>query len=335
MRFSLFYNFDVLPGTSVAELYGEIEAQAIAADALGFDTIWLAEHHFELYGRMPAPLLFLARLSAMTRRIGLGTAVVEAPLYNPLRLAEDSALVDLLSGGRLRLGIGSGARNKPAEFERFHVPLEQKTERMLEVVEILRQAFDTGRVDFVGASHQFAGIELNPRPRQRAADLLWLAAGEATPDLAGLAGYGLLVPRVGASERHLQSIERYRAALAGRSGRVALLRYVYAAATEQEAKEQTRIMFARYAKYDCGVDWDGRTEGVEYAGLIRSLNMVIGTPAQVIEQMRAWQRHFGCDEIMCQVYAAGIRHTDALRSIELLGREVFPAFGSAVAQAAL
>src|SRR6187402_107929 len=100
MHFSLFYNFDVLPGTAEAELYGEIEAQAVAADDLGFDTIWLAEHHFELYGRMPAPLVFLARLGAVTRRIGLGTAVVEAPLYNPLRLAEDSALVDLLSGGR-------------------------------------------------------------------------------------------------------------------------------------------------------------------------------------------------------------------------------------------
>ena len=108
LRFSLFYNFDILPGKSVPEMYREVEAQALAADALGFDAIWLAEHHFELYGRMPDPLLFLSRISGITQQIGLGTAIVEAPHYNPLRLAEDAALLDVLSHGRVRLGVGSG-----------------------------------------------------------------------------------------------------------------------------------------------------------------------------------------------------------------------------------
>lgn len=83
MRFSLFYNFDILPGKSVSEMYREVEAQAVVADTLGFDAVWLAEHHFELYGRMPDPLLYLARLSGLTKKIGLGTAIIEAPHYNP------------------------------------------------------------------------------------------------------------------------------------------------------------------------------------------------------------------------------------------------------------
>jgi alkanesulfonate monooxygenase SsuD/methylene tetrahydromethanopterin reductase-like flavin-dependent oxidoreductase (luciferase family) len=108
MRFSLFYNFDVLPPKELTELYSDVEAQAIAADKLAFDAIWLAEHHFALYGRLPSPLLFLARLSAITQQIRLGTAIVEAPYYHPLRLAEDTALLDVLSRGRVRLGVGSG-----------------------------------------------------------------------------------------------------------------------------------------------------------------------------------------------------------------------------------
>ncbi|GLV55828.1 hypothetical protein KDH_26720 [Dictyobacter sp. S3.2.2.5] len=160
MRFSLFYNFDILPGQSVSAVYREVEAQAIAADRLSFDAIWLAEHHFELYGRMPDPLLYLARISSLTSRIGLGTAIVEAPHYHPLRLAEDAALLDVLSGGRVRLGVGSGGGNKPAEFVRFGIPIEEKTARTIEVVEILRQAFNQKQVNFAGKYYQANTISM-------------------------------------------------------------------------------------------------------------------------------------------------------------------------------
>ncbi|BAY43310.1 luciferase-alpha subunit [Scytonema sp. HK-05] len=150
MRFSLFYNFDVLPPKQLTELYRDVEAQAIAADKLGFDAIWLAEHHFALYDRLPSPLLFLARLSAITQQIRLGSAIVKAPYYHPLRLAEDTALLDVLSRGRVRLGVGSGAKNKPQEFVPFGVALEEKSARTCEIIAILHQAFVSGWVNFEG-----------------------------------------------------------------------------------------------------------------------------------------------------------------------------------------
>ena len=250
--------------------------------------------------------------------------MIEAPHYHPLRLAEDAALVDVLSGGRLRLGIGSGARNKPTEFARFGIRLDEKNARTLEIVEILRQAFDAGRVDFQGRYYAYEQVEINPRPIQPAQQLLWLAASDTTVDVAGAHGYRLQAPRVGPAERHAQLIQHYRAALGGKPGFVTQLRFVYAAETEREAKEQTRLTFARYAKYDCGVSWDGDTDSAEYKALARRMNMVIGTPDQVGEQLLKWQAESGFDEIMCQVYAAGMRHADALRSIELLGRTVLP-----------
>ena len=324
MRFSLFYNFDLLPGKSVPEMYREVEAQALVADALGFDAIWLAEHHFDLYGRMPDPLLFLARLSGITQHLDLGTAIIEAPHYNPLRLAEDATLLDLLSGGRVRLGVGSGGANKPAEFVHFGVPIEQKSARTLEVVEILRQAFDNGHVDFEGNYYQYKNIAIEPRPVQDARQLLWLAAGNGTPEVAGQIGCQLLIPRVGPISRHQQIITRYRDSLADKPGFVSVLRFVYVAETEREAQEQTHRTITRYAKYDCGLDWNGRTDTLEYADLLRRLNAVIGTPDQIIERLQEWQQATPFEEIMCQVYAAGMRHEDSLRSIQLLGREVLP-----------
>jgi alkanesulfonate monooxygenase SsuD/methylene tetrahydromethanopterin reductase-like flavin-dependent oxidoreductase (luciferase family) len=324
MRFSLFYNFDLLPGKAVAEMYQEIEEQALAADGLGFDAIWLAEHHFEIYGRMPAPLLHLARISGITRQIELGTAIVEAPYYHPLRLAEDSALLDVLSNGRLRLGIGSGAGNKPGEFARFHIPIAEKTTRTLETIEILRQAFDNGVVDFTGEHFDYQQVEVTPRPLQSAQQIIWLAASNATPEVAGQGGYGLLIPRVGTTERHLHLINRYRTALDGKVGRIAQLRFVYAAESEHAAREQTRRTVERYAKYELGITWDGRTDSEEYPYLLNRLNAVIGTPEQIIEQLGIWQQEAGFDEIMCQVYAAGMQHANSLRSLELLGQAVLP-----------
>ncbi|HZR41622.1 MAG TPA: hypothetical protein VFB12_15995, partial [Ktedonobacteraceae bacterium] len=134
----------------------------------------------------------------------------------------------------------------------------------------------------------------------------------------------LLIPRVGPSSRHQHSIRRYREALGEKSGFVSVLRFVYAAETKREAQQQTQRTIARYAKYDCGIDWNGRTDTQEYVDLIHRLNAVIGTPDQIIEQLQQWQQETFFEEIMCQVYAAGMRHEDSLRSIQLLGHEVLP-----------
>lgn len=324
MHFSLFYNFDILPDKSVPEMYREVETQVQLADGLNFDAIWLAEHHFEIYGRMPDPLLYLGRISALTTRIHLGTAVIEAPYYNPLRLAEDASLLDLLSGGRLRLGIGSGAAHKPKEFAHFGVPIEQKSARMLEVVEILRQAFEYGRINFVGDYYHYKDVEIQPRPIQKARQLLWLAASSSTPETAGKIGCQILIPRAGPETRHQQLITRYQKALGGKPGVAAILRFIYVAESVSKAQAQTRRTIMRYAKHDCNIDWDGRTDTPEYIDLLQRLNACIGTPDQVITYLQELQQKIPFEEIMCQTYAAGMQHKDSLRSIQLLGREVLP-----------
>ena len=330
MKFSLFYNFDVLPETNEYELLADVEAQAIAAERLGYDGIWLAEHHFQEYGRMPSPLTYLARISGLTHNLKLGTAVVEAPYYHPLRLAEDASLLDVISGGRVQLGVGSGAGNKELEFQRFRIPKEEKSARQLEIVEILRQAYQDEIIHFDGTFYQHHDLTISPRPRSDVRSLLWLAASKNTIPYAARHALPILLPRPVDEQLLRDLIHDYRAQLpAGEHGHVASLRFTFVAETREEAHARTYATFKRYAKYDGGIDWDGRTDTQEYRDLCAKLKFVAGTPDDVAEQLAIWKEDLQFDEVLCQTYAAGTKLEDAIRSMELFTTEVRPRFTQA------
>jgi alkanesulfonate monooxygenase SsuD/methylene tetrahydromethanopterin reductase-like flavin-dependent oxidoreductase (luciferase family) len=321
MRFSLFYDLDGLSDKQVSELYGEIETQAIVADHLGFDAIWLAKQD----GHLPSSLLALARISSLTRSIELGTTMMNPSSYHPLRLAEDIALLDLLSKGRARLAIGSGIVNACVDFTQ-NSALDSKTARMLEMLEVLRQAFDKGYVDFQGHYYQYKGVEIIPRPLQVAQQLLWVAAGNPTPELAGTAGYSLFFPRGVTTQDLRQCLVRYHTHLAGKLGFVAQMHFLFVTENEQEAQEQRRKIFARYARYKNSFVLDGQTEdNCDYTlALSQRLNIIIGTPAYVTEQLIAWRQTYGMNEIVCQISPTDMQRGDVLRTIKLLGQEVLP-----------
>jgi alkanesulfonate monooxygenase SsuD/methylene tetrahydromethanopterin reductase-like flavin-dependent oxidoreductase (luciferase family) len=145
------------------------------ADALGYDTCWVREHHFTQYGFLPNTLALLAHAAARTERIRLGTAVVTLPLHHPIRVAEDVALVDVLSGGRVDLGIGRGYQS--IEFDAFGIPLDEARDRTDEAIEVMRLLWSSkGPVDFEGRFFQFKNIELQPKPVQQPGPPLYYAS---------------------------------------------------------------------------------------------------------------------------------------------------------------
>src|SRR5262249_5327682 len=125
-------------------LYAETLEYGALAERAGFDSLWTSEHHFVDDGYLAAQLPVLAAIAARTERIRLGTGVLLAPMFDPLRLAEDAATVDLLSGGRLILGLGIGWRAE--EFEGFRVPTSSRATRLEGTIEVLRQAWGDGLV---------------------------------------------------------------------------------------------------------------------------------------------------------------------------------------------
>src|SRR5438105_10328685 len=135
----------------------------VLAEELGFDSVWLTEHHYADYGLSAAPSPILATLAARTRRIRLGMAVYVIPFHHPLRLAEETATIDILSGGN-RLIVGLGRGNRPLEFYGHRVPQEESRTRLEEGVAMLLQAWTQERVTFHGRHWQLDDVPVYPKP---------------------------------------------------------------------------------------------------------------------------------------------------------------------------
>lgn len=142
---------------SDADLYNEVVERCTAAERAGFDSVWVSEHHFVDDGYMPSVLVTAAAIAQATERVQIGTGVLLAPLHDPLRIAEDAATVDLISGGRFILGIGAGWR--PEEFDVFGVDQSERASRMRETVAVLRGAWGPGTFDYEGRP-----VNVTPKP---------------------------------------------------------------------------------------------------------------------------------------------------------------------------
>ena len=160
------------------QLYNETLDQASWAEELGFNSIWLSEHHFTDDGYMPSLPTALGAIVARTERVRLGTAVLLAPLHHPLRLAEDLAVVDLISKGRLDVGLALGYRSK--EFEVMAVPRSERGRRTEETVELLRLAWSGREFSFDGACYRFEDVIVTPPPAQSPSPPIFLG-GSSIP----------------------------------------------------------------------------------------------------------------------------------------------------------
>jgi alkanesulfonate monooxygenase SsuD/methylene tetrahydromethanopterin reductase-like flavin-dependent oxidoreductase (luciferase family) len=209
------------------------------AEELGYESIFVVEHHFTGAGQVSASLGLLTYLAARTTRMRLGTAVVVLPWHNPVLLAEQVATLDLLSNGRFDFGVGKGYRD--SEFASFCIPKEEATERFDEATAILRRAWTTReRFSHHGKHWKFENILVEPCPVQQPHPPFWLGAG--SPEAIRRAGhedYNLLLDQIAPIELTIDRVAIYRAALetAGRpfdGARVAVTRALQIVSSEEE-----------------------------------------------------------------------------------------------------
>jgi alkanesulfonate monooxygenase SsuD/methylene tetrahydromethanopterin reductase-like flavin-dependent oxidoreductase (luciferase family) len=169
-----------------AELYAETLDHIQAMEALGFPVIWVTEHHFIDDEYLPGCLAFAAAIAARTKKVTIGSAVILLPLHDALRVAEDAAVVDVLSNGRLRLGVGLGY--KLEEFDAFGIPRQHRRGRMEEGVQVIRAAWGEGPATFEGKHYNFRDINVTPKPTQKRPEI-WMA-GRAEPAIERAARLG-------------------------------------------------------------------------------------------------------------------------------------------------
>ncbi|UDF32969.1 UNVERIFIED_ORG: putative FMN-dependent luciferase-like monooxygenase (plasmid) [Roseateles sp. XES5] len=317
----------LLDDAPAGERYRLAAEQIAHAEQNGFDSAWIAQHHFHAdEGGLPAPAVFLAHVAAQTSTIRLGTGVITLPMENALRVAEDTAVLDLLSGGRLEIGFGTGGTRE--SFEAFGISSERRGEVYAENLGIIRDAW-TGKP-------LKGGNRLYPQA-PHLVDRLWLAtfsAGGAR--LAGLSGDGLMLSRTqprpaetpDATLDDIQNpiIDAYLAALPeGRAPRILGSRSLFVADDRKRALALAETGLRRIA--DRFVELGHRIPGNTVEDLIKGLDSHVGTPDDVIASLKADTTLARATDIVFQVHSIDPPHADILRSIELIAAEVAPALG--------
>ncbi len=190
VAFSLFTVAECPSGRQPRDVYRELLDLFVAAEQLGFSGAWLAEHHFSDYGTVGGPAVFLAAAAARTRRLRLGVGISVLPFHDPLRVAEDYAVLDVISDGRLDFGVGRGYQ--PREFAGFNIDMAEARGRFLEGLDIIQAAWKGEPFSYHGRYRQVRDVVVKPRPVQQPIPTYVASVSPETFELARARGYSIM-----------------------------------------------------------------------------------------------------------------------------------------------
>jgi alkanesulfonate monooxygenase SsuD/methylene tetrahydromethanopterin reductase-like flavin-dependent oxidoreductase (luciferase family) len=327
MKFGYMLDFRNPPGSGIgaAEFHAAMLDQAEYADRAGFDSIWLTEHHFVDDGYLSAVMPALAAIAARTKRATIGTYVLLAPFYHPLRLAEDTAFIDVISNGRLRLGIGLAYREE--EFNGFQISRKERLGRTLETMEILKRAWTGEPFSFEGKFFSFRDALVLPRPVSKPhPELLWGGMNEVAIRRGAKLGLSF------ACNLGKREVEMYRNALSefGKDPAhysIVNNRVVYIADSEEQAwrdiEPAAMYQAALYGKWLSAADEHGESPIQPDADRIRS-NAVLGPPQQVAERLSKIIAATPMTELILASQLPGLNPAKGMRALERFATEVLP-----------
>jgi alkanesulfonate monooxygenase SsuD/methylene tetrahydromethanopterin reductase-like flavin-dependent oxidoreductase (luciferase family) len=313
--------------------YAQALEEVTRAEELGFDSAWMEEHHSVTNHYWPSPLPVLAGFATRTSRMMLGTDILVSAFYHPVRLAEDVALLDVMSQGRMTLGIAIGY--KPDEFALYGVDLEKRGARFEEQLGIMKDLWTLERVSVKGRYYTAEG-RLEPKPVTKPHPPVWIGGwGELTLKRAALLGDNW-IPGPTADLTRLLDGKRHLLAHRKAAGRAPLTEWpltrdVIIADTDARARElaEEHIMVAYRREYAGG--WRHPFIDAAIATDLDKLmqdRFIIGGPEQCITQIRSFVEHYGVTHLICRLFFPGMPHPHIMRELELIAREVAPAFSS-------
>lgn len=308
------------------------------AEELGYDFGTIGHHRFTV-DRIdsPQPLISIAALAARTSKLRFATNILVLPLHHPLDIAEQAAMVDELSGGRLILGVAIGYR--PYEFESIGLEYKQRTSRFEEAITIVRAAWNDGAVDFAGKHFTVGDAHVFPKPAQNDGPPIWIGAQvDAAVSRAARLGDGWLVDNIESAASLKPRVARFReeSRAFGHAGTVTLNRKI-GIGTDRERLEREWLppILDVYRNYlQLGVPFDEAfSEKLRSGRALRITDLppgqiIVGTPDECAAGIEICIRETGCDYIVADFGrgAHGEDYEQARRQMELFGREVIPRF---------
>ena len=349
MKFGLHYQLPCTGSQSPVQRYRDTLDQAIHAEALGFESVWPVEQHFnpEL-SILPSPLLLLSALAERTQTLRLGIAIILLPLSHPIRIAEEVATLDVLSNGRVEFGIGRGSL--PNHFSGFGVDQAESRERMLEALAMIRQAWTQERLSFQGQFFQVEDISVVPRPVQQPHPPIRVAANSTeTFELMGRLGYPIFVAsQVNPFAKMQEYIPLYRETRAAAGHPtcegvdVTLLGPLYVGPSQAQIRQELEPSVRRFLESVAaiaaaqGSDLGKQSRRVrEVFERVRRMTYekvsevmaIFETPDACVERLKQLEEEFHMGRFVCWFNPGGmVPHAQVMRSMELFAAKVMPHF---------
>ena len=333
MRFGLYSSIANPPrGEHLERAIDEVIAEAELAESLGFDSCFFGEHHQDRDGFLPSPLIVATAVAARTKSLRVGTSVILLPLHHPVRIAEDVITLDLVSRGRVVLGVGIGYQAD--DFRAFSVPFEDRMLRFEESVEVIRLCWAGERFSFRGKHYTLEDVQITPRPFQKPGPPLWIGASvPAAARRAGRIADGFVgTPSTGIDNAtRLTDVYKAAAREAGRPAEVIQMRDAWVATTRAEADRVygPHVMTA-YRYY-----WEHRL--AEFAGMpaetkftLENLapdRLILGEPETCVREFQRWQKATGASTFLLRLrhaHSGGPPHAEIMKAIRLFGERVLP-----------
>ncbi|MCI0785844.1 MAG: LLM class flavin-dependent oxidoreductase [Chloroflexi bacterium] len=348
MKFALFIlaSWTEPDASAQSRIYGEAVEQIQYAEELGFDSVWIAEHHSSRYGIFPSLMPILTYVAAKTKKIRIGAGVSVLPFHNPIFLAEESAMMDVLSGGRLEFGVGRGST--AYEYGNFQIDFDSRDARSQEALDIILGLWTTPRFSYHGEFYQVNDVTLAPSPVQKPHPPVFLAVSRtpASVDVAVSRDLPILTSfsTPEADNLGLFSLYAERCAAAGKPPnieRMPYFRFVYLSEDEKEGREYPRESltwvrdlggFRRTLTHgeEINVDLDHwrRTRPVDPPSYESELETTayFGTPDQCVQKIAKLQKDHSIGYFGASMSFGSMKHAKVLRSMELFAKEVMPNF---------
>jgi alkanesulfonate monooxygenase SsuD/methylene tetrahydromethanopterin reductase-like flavin-dependent oxidoreductase (luciferase family) len=347
VRFGLFYQLPCAPHQAEPIRYQETIDQIVLADQLGYDVAWLAElHFFRSFSVMPAPLFVAVVAAQRTRQIRFGTGVILVPFHHPLRIAEETAVADILTGGRLEVGLGRGTI--ALHFQGFGVSREESRARFEEGLQVIIEAWTKDQFAHGGRYFRFPETAVAPKPLQKPHPPLRIAANSPeTAEFAGLNNYDVLVASpINPMPGFFEHVRKYRDALR-RAAHEEQLRDVAALffVSPGNSLEQVRMRFEpslmhyfRTIGEQAKAGGRGQDEGsYQYLRQVRERTTrigwqevcetmgVFGTAEQCIERISRIYEGARINQLVCWFNPGGlIPHKDVMEAMEGFATKVMP-----------
>ena len=315
------------------------------SEAAGFDSLWANEHHFDAYGGLiPSPPILLSALAQRTKRVRLGTSVVVLPLHNPIEIAEQMAMIDLMSNGRVELGVGRGF--VAYDYDRFGVALESGQARMHDALAVILKAWSGEPFSHSSPYHRYENLQLWPQPQQRPHPPIWQACSgtPASFEHAGKEGYGILTVAYRGVEPLMKLNRLYRdtATAAGHAPDRCRISTHYQVVLSENGREAKSICAAALRRYTAATthtldraradrDYRAASEHQKVAQdlmdidrMVAECRVIAGTPSEAVELLERAQDMMALTQVDCTFYFGGIPFEQAQKSHRLFAEKVMP-----------